>query len=110
MAGFDLSSGSGSNQFLFDVKEALNTSDRQKLVKCLAEYKVVPVKNQWRKSEFGQSVGNFERRGPKVGGNNHAFGQKTRQSVLSLLGIDEEEDVEPVREEIKSHPNWGDSC
>lgn len=110
MAGFDLSSGSGSNQFVFRAKEALNASDRQKMVRCLAEYKIVPVKNQWRTTDLGKTIANFERRGPKVGGNNHAFGEKTRRSVLTLLDIDEDDDVATVREEIKSHPKWGNSC
>jgi len=114
MTAFNLnrnnSSNENSGEFVFCVKDALETSNRGKLTRCLAEYKIVPVKNAWRNSSFGKSIANFERRGPKVGGNKHAFSTGVTRSVLSLLEISETEDIKKVREEIKAHPRWGASC
>lgn len=105
MAKFNPESGSGG--FPFCLKDSLNNNNRDKLVRCLAEFRIVPVKNSWEKTDLGKNVAEFERRGNIKPGGNHVAGTNTQGSMLSVLGVEETSDIEQVREEIKSHPRWG---
>lgn len=90
--------------FAMDI---INASDRDELIRIFAQYKIVPKKNSVSQSGGAKSDYIFERRGEKVGGTDHAMGTKTRKSLVKKLGIDSDSSCERVREEIKSHSQWG---
>ncbi|WP_408960551.1 hypothetical protein [Natrinema sp. 74] len=89
------------DNFSYCVKKALENQNRKQLIKCLAEYRIVPVKNQWANTEYGRSEANFERRGDEKSD------IPTQSLMFDLLGVNEPEDVKPVREKIRNHPAWG---
>lgn len=104
MPAFDLPSE--AENFEFCVKDALEQNNREKLMKCLAAYRVVPVKNQWSDTSFGKAIANFERRGdPKP-----RITEGTRDLMIDVLGIEEKHDIERTRRRIKNQPEWGNKA
>lgn len=114
MVTFDLPSGSGppkGGYFPCCVKQAVDGSDRDQLIQCLAAYRIIPVKNPWAETGYGKKVAYFQRRGDtKPGSSSHVSGSETQKRMLDLLGIDSTENIEPAREEIKNHPDWGEKA
>ncbi len=104
MTAFDLPSG--TNNFDVCVMNALESSDRESLIECLAAYRVVPVKNNFAGTPFQKAIAKLERRGDTKPNITNG----TRNSILSVLGITEEHQIEQVREKIKHQPNWGEQA
>lgn len=104
MTGFNLSTGPGN--FEFCVNDAIEQNNREKLMRCLAAHRIVPVKNQWSGTSFGKTVAYFERRGdPKP-----RITDGTQDRMIDVLGIENNHDIERVRKRIKNQPEWGDEA
>jgi len=54
--------------------EVVHAGSRDELIRVFAEYRVVPKKNPMASSEVSKSDYILERRGDKVGGNEHTAG------------------------------------
>jgi hypothetical protein len=83
------------------MKLGVPPTERDELIAWLAENDIIPVKKS-----FGDGF-TFRRTGEKLGGNNHLMGKKTSSTYISkYLEVEDEEDLERTRKEIKNHPNW----
>lgn len=101
MTAFDLNPG--TNRFEQCVGSALDSKSRSQLILCLAKYRVIPKRNPWQTTGYGKTVAYFQ----GIGNESADISDGVRDLMVSLLGIDDESDIEAVREEIKDHPDWG---
>lgn len=87
-------------------RAVLSANGREDLIEVFATYGIVPKQNAADQS-VAKSEFILERRGKqKPGGKNHLVGEKTRETMIQMLGIDSVEECERVRERITNHPKW----
>lgn len=92
-----------------ELREAME-SGRDALIEVLAQYRAVPrVDEDVEVSSLlgGRTNTEFKLAEP---GDVESTDRQTRQEVLELLGVADEEDLEPVQEAIKSHEAWGEKA
>ncbi|MBS3759963.1 hypothetical protein [Halodesulfurarchaeum sp.] len=90
-----------------ELREAMEAG-RHELVEFLATYQAVPkVDEDVEVSSLlgGRTNTEFKLAEP---GDVETTDRQTRQEVLEALGVEDEEDLPPVQEEIKSHEAWGE--
>lgn len=94
-----------------ELREAIEAG-REETIEVLAQYQTVPVidENVETSSLLGGRAAppfKLEERSEE-GGSVETVDRQTRKVVLDTLGIEEEDDLPPVQEEIESHEAWGE--
>ena len=92
-----------------ELRQAME-SGRDELVEVLAQYRAVPkVDEDVEVSGLlgGRTNTEFKLAEP---GDVETTDRQTRQDVLEKLGVNDEEDLPEVQEEIKSHEAWGEKA
>jgi hypothetical protein len=90
-----------------ELREAMEAG-RGELLEFLAKYQAVPkVDEEVEVSGLlgGRTNTEFKLAEP---GDVETTDRQTRQEVLETLGVEDEADLPPVQEEIKSHDAWGE--
>ncbi|MDZ7849560.1 MAG: hypothetical protein U5K70_01665 [Halodesulfurarchaeum sp.] len=90
-----------------ELREAMERG-RDALIEVLAQYRAVPkVDEDVEVSSLlgGRTNTEFKLSEP---GDVETTDRQTRQEVLEVLGVDDEDDLEPVQEAIKNHDAWGE--
>ncbi|AOW80926.1 hypothetical protein HTSR_1757 [Halodesulfurarchaeum formicicum] len=90
-----------------ELRTAMETS-REDLIEVLAQYQAVPVVDDGQEVSSllgGRTNTEFKLEEP---GGVETTDRQTRQEVLEHLGVEDEQDLEPVQEEIKNHQAWGE--
>lgn len=94
-----------------ELREAIE-SGREETIRVLAEYKAVPIVDE--EAEVSNLLGGRKKPSFKIDERHEgstgaqSVDRQTRQDILDLLGIVEEDDLPPVVEEIESHDAWGE--
>jgi hypothetical protein len=94
-----------------ELRDAME-SGREETIKLLAQYQAVPVVDE--SVETSSLLGGRTKPAFKLVETGEGaepvetVDRQTRQDVLNYLGIDEEEDLPPVKEEIEAHDAWGE--
>ncbi|MFB6086186.1 MAG: hypothetical protein ABEJ84_05190 [Halodesulfurarchaeum sp.] len=89
-----------------ELREAMETG-REETIELLARTETLPVVDE--EAEVSGLLGGRTKPSFKLveRGDVETVDRQTRQDVLNFLGIDDEDDLEPVQEEIKTHEAWG---
>ncbi|MFP4529778.1 MAG: hypothetical protein ACLFNC_00650 [Halodesulfurarchaeum sp.] len=90
-----------------ELREAMETG-RDALIEVLAKYRAVPrVDEDVEVSSLlgGRTNTEFKLAEP---GDVETTDRQTRQEVLEVLGVDDEDDLPSVQSEIESHEAWGE--
>ncbi|MDR5656479.1 MAG: hypothetical protein ACQEQJ_05140 [Halobacteriota archaeon] len=90
-----------------ELRTAMEAS-REDLIEVLAQYQAVPVVDDGQEVSSllgGRTNTEFKLEEP---GGVETTDRQTRQEVLEHLGVEDEQDLEPVQEEIKNHQAWGE--
>lgn len=90
-----------------ELREAMETG-RDELIEVLAQYQAVPKVDEGVEVSSllgGRTNTEFKLAEP---GDVETTDRQTRQEVLEVLGVEDEEDLPPVQEAIKSHEAWGE--
>lgn len=89
-----------------ELRAAMETG-RAELIEVLAQYKAVPIVDEGQEVSTllgGRTNTEFKLEEP---GGVETTDRQTRQEVLEHLGVDDEDDLPEVQEEIKNHEAWG---
>ncbi|MFP4529779.1 MAG: hypothetical protein ACLFNC_00655 [Halodesulfurarchaeum sp.] len=89
-----------------ELREAMDAG-RAETIELLARTETVPVIDE--DAEVSNLLGGRTKPSFKLveGGDVETVDRQTRQDVLNYLGVDDEDDLEPVQEEIRNHEAWG---
>jgi hypothetical protein len=89
-----------------ELRDAME-SGREETIELLARTETVPVIDE--EAEVSDLLGGRKKPSFKLVEHDgvETVDRQTRQDVLNFLDVDDEDDLEPVQEEIKNHDAWG---
>lgn len=90
-----------------ELREAM-AAGREETIELLARTETVPVVDE--EAEVSDLLGGRKKPSFKLveQGDVETVDRQTRQDVLNFLDVDDEDDLEPIQEEIKNHEAWGE--
>lgn len=89
-----------------ELREAMDAG-REETIALLARTETLPVIDD--EAEVSDLLGGRKQPSFKLveQGDVETVDRQTRQDILNFLGVEDEDDVESVQAEIKSHEAWG---